>query len=131
MTYQQRIGAKVIETPVPITASAVIERGVMTNRVVVKRVRRTTEVLPRVARAPRERRRVKRYRADPALATAGGAVATKGKGKGSIQACIAFPPNELAQLDRMAERVQMSRSHFVRQAVKYLGEKIFPGGKLS
>lgn len=68
---------------------------------------------------PRGRNQVKLWRADQSV-----------RGKGTIQACVAFPPDELAWLDRMAQRCQTSRSHFIRQAVKHFGEKIFPDGKI-
>jgi hypothetical protein len=68
----------------------------------------------------RERPEPKRYRADrPNI------------GKGTKTVCVSLPPEELAWLDRMAERCQTSRSHFIRQAVKHFGAYIFPDGKIS
>ena len=61
----------------------------------------------------------KRFRADPT---------TKGKPQESV--CVSFPIDELDWLDAMAVRCQTSRSHFIRQAVKHFGAKIFPDGKL-
>jgi hypothetical protein len=79
--------------------SATVVRGTKTNRVRVKR-----------SKSPGSVR--KRYRQDPAV-----------RGMDSTMVCISLPIAELEALDSMCDRVQMARSHFIRQAVKHFGVK--------
>lgn len=51
-------------------------------------------------------------------------------GKEYAIVCVSFPIEDLDTLDAMALRCQNSRSHFIRQAVKYFGAHIFPSGKI-
>lgn len=88
--------------PVP-TLSARVVSGKRTNRVKVQRVRRPR----RVAET--------RYRLDRSV-----------RGKGHVHRQISMPPDELRALDAFAERVQMARSHVVRQAVKHFMAKVEP-----
>ena len=88
-----------------LTASATIARGVTTNRVrVKKRVARRT-VSAGTAKA--------RFRKDPLT-----------RGLDYVCICISLPVAELEQLDSWSERVQMARSHFLRQAAKHFAAKI-------
>lgn len=49
-------------------------------------------------------------------------------GTGTKVIAISVPPRELDLIDQMAARAQMSRSHFLRQAAKHFGAKLFPEG---
>lgn len=71
--------------------------------------------VPRPPRPPRPKKPPKRYHADPAA-----------RGKGTVIACVSMPKAELALLDALAKKTQTSRSHFIRQAVKHFGVKLFP-----
>lgn len=98
-----------------VTASATIERGVKTNRVRVKKDPK-----------PRRRSQPKRYRADPTRgAHPDPAIATKSPTK---VIGVSMTVEELAELDAAAERVQMSRSAFLRRAYKHFMARIFDGG---
>lgn len=116
MTTLQVIGYRRTRVLAPVVASATIGGAVTNHVVVAKRIGK-----------PRQRRGVKKYRKDPQMR---GGKAYKGMGRTTMQACVSFPPDELALLDQMATRCQMSRSHFIRQAVKHFGAKLFPDGAL-
>ena len=58
-----------------------------------------------------------RYRTDRAIV-----------GRGAVIKCVSASASDWAALDEAALRVQMSRSHFVRQAVKYFIAKLADGG---
>lgn len=90
-------------TAVGITASAEVVVGKRTNR--IKRTRRidTTESSPQ--------RGLIRYKQDP----------EKGRGLAQVKICVSMPVQVLAELDALAERASMSRSHLIRQAVAYFG----------
>jgi predicted transcriptional regulator len=81
-------------------ATATIEQGAKSNR--VRKVKRT-----------KPKPEPKRYHADRAVLD-----------QGSEKACISMPPAELVELDRVCERAQMNRSHFIRQAVKHYIAKL-------
>lgn len=81
---------------------AEVVRGRKTNRVVVKR------------RAdPSPQRALRRYRKDPLT-----------RGLDYTTVCVSLPVEELAALDIVCARVQMARSHFIRQAVKHFAAQI-------
>lgn len=80
--------------------------GKITNRVKVKRISARK-------RSP-ERAKIA-YRKDPST-----------RGLDYVVIAVSLPVGELATLDEMCERVQMARSHFLRQAVKHFGAKVFP-----
>jgi len=88
-----------------IVASASIG-GVKTNRVKVKRIAQTNTG-----------RALSRYRQDPTV-----------RGMDTVITCISLPVQELAELDEVCERVQMARSHFIRQAVKLLRQQLLNQG---
>lgn len=90
-----------------VTASATIERGVVSNR--VKKVRKTPV---------RPKDRTVRYRKD-----------TSTLGKLYTKICISIPVDELAVMDAFAYRVQMARSELIRQAVKHFRAKVMDGLK--
>lgn len=83
-------------------ASATIE-GKRTNRVKVRR------------RATSAGTALRRYRQDPAV-----------RGHDVVTVCICLPVAELAAIDAMCERVQMARSHFLREAAKHFSSKVAP-----
>lgn len=89
-----------------IVATATVEQGVKTNR--VKRVRKAASAGTATAR----------YKQDPNV-----------RGMDTAVTCISMPTVELVQLDAMCERVNMARSHFIRQAVKHFAEKLFNGNQ--
>lgn len=84
------------------TLSARIE-GKRTNRVKVKRAAAS----PGTA--------MRSYRQDPTV-----------RGMDTVVIAVSLPAGELAALDAMCERVQMARSHFLRQAAKHFAEKVKP-----
>lgn len=77
--------------------SACIETGVTTNRVVVRE-----PCVPVEARSP------KRYRSDKSV-----------RGQGCVMVSISLPAAELVALDAACDRLQMARSHLLREAVKH------------
>lgn len=83
-------------------ASAEIVTGKTTNRVKVKRRARTTGTA------------MVRFKKDPST-----------RGLDYVQLSISVPVGELAQIDAWAERAQMARSHFLRQAAKHFAAKVF------
>lgn len=89
-----------------ITATATITRGRKANRVKVKRVARSAGTA------------IRRFRADPAV-----------RGLETAMVCISLPVAELVSLDEVCERVQMARSHFIRQAVKHFAQFVLSGGE--
>lgn len=96
-----------VSLPTP-TVSAEVVTGKITNRVKVR-------TSPGVSPARRTKaRQPKRYKADP----------TRGQGAGYRVVCISMSPDELAELDALASRVQMARSHLIRQAVKHFRVKV-------
>lgn len=111
MTFQQLVGARVIETLVPLTASAVIG-GEVTNRVEMKRVGRPK---PKRTKPTTPGRSKIRFKNDPAT-----------RAMDTTVVCISMPIGELVALDAICERVQMPRSHFIRQAVKHFAVKVLP-----
>lgn len=86
------------------TLSATIEHGVTTNRVVVH--------AQRPAPKPRGKGRYRRDRAS--------------EGGGTVVISISVPPAELEMITAAAERVQMSRSRFLRQAAKHFAARVAP-----
>lgn len=88
--------------------------GVITNRVRVR---------PKKKRGPARKQftaasagtALARYRADPSV-----------RGQDTAKLCISMPVAELAALDAMAERTQMARSFFIRQAIKHFIVKVAP-----
>jgi hypothetical protein len=91
---------------VKVTASATVTRGKKTNRVNANRKRYS----PTTAAT--------RYKRDPAV-----------HGLESVMVCISIPTGELVELDAVCERVPMSRSHFIRQAVKHFGAYVLGQGE--
>lgn len=80
-----------------LAASASIVRGKTTNRV---RVRNTVI-------DPSPQRALHRFRKDPST-----------RGRVYVTICICLPVDELAVIDETAERIEMARSHFLREAAK-------------
>lgn len=83
-----------------VMASATIS-GKRTNRVRVKR---------RAASAGTAKAR---YRKDPST-----------RALDTVQVCVSMPVADLLALDAVCERVQMARSHFVRQACKHFAAQV-------
>lgn len=90
-----------------IRLSATIRRGAVTNRV---------RVAKQPQRSPGTRR--KAYRADPEV-----------RGLDTTTVCISLPIGELESMDATCERVQMARSHFLRQAAKHFTQFVLGGRK--
>jgi predicted transcriptional regulator len=123
-----RNGGSTTEPQLAISASARIMRGKNTNRV------RTDGSRGRIPKQPKPARKayagsgrkkgskssmkpapiltsaaaLRRYRRDPLV-----------RGLDTTQTTISLPVEELARIDELARRVQMSRSCFLRQAAKY------------
>lgn len=51
----------------------------------------------------------------------------KTRGHATAQVCISMPVSDLIALDAECERVQMARSHFIRQAIRHFAEWTKPG----
>jgi len=90
---------------------ATIERGAITNRVRVGGSRSGLRKAPR--------KYEKRKRRGPPAPTKGFYRQDRSvRGLGCVVVCVSMPRSELVELDAVALRAQMARSHFVRQAVK-------------
>ena len=102
-----------------IRASAVTD-GAITGRVILLGPQggRRKKGDPPVKKPARPSSAPRRFRAD-----------RETRGKGTVQVCVGLPLDELESLDAMADRCQMSRSHFIRQSVKHFGAKVFPDGR--
>lgn len=95
--------------------SAVVRRGVTTNRVVVfkRRGKAIPIVKPRPPKRKRKAQAPKVYRRD-----------MEAVGKKYKTVCISLPVEELADFDAMAKRCQMARSDFLRRAARHFIVKI-------
>jgi hypothetical protein len=87
--------------------------GKITNRVRRVRSARTKRTKALARRSPQRAKLA--YAKDPST-----------RGLDYVQVCVCMPVAELAVLDDMADRAQMARSHFIRQAVKHFSAKVFP-----
>jgi hypothetical protein len=92
---------------VRIITTATIEKGAKANRVRVKRKASAST-----------RATVNRYRQDPAV-----------RGMDTVITCISLPVAELDAIDGVCERVQMARSHFLRQAAKHFAAYVLGNGE--
>ena len=100
---------------------AEIVRGKKSNRVRVRKVRFKKD--PLLASQGAKRPPVaspgtatKRYRQDP--------TARRGD---TVTFCVSMPIEDLVRIDTACERLQMARSHFLRQASKHFAEWVFNG----
>lgn len=89
-----------------VRTTATLTPGVKTQRVAKVRAKR---------KATSAGTAMRRFRKDPTT-----------RGLDYAMVCISIPVGELAALDEVAERAQMARSHFIRQAVKHFAEKVKP-----
>ena len=124
---QKLYGGREIDTVVTVRASAEILPkyagfGRTADRVIVRRA----VVASMVARDPSGNRARAKRRKRPANGVQKFKADRSTRGKGSVQVIASMPASERDALDAIATRVQMSRSHFIRQAVKHFAVKVLP-----